>query len=74
MLRTFWLYAIALAVFIAAPMQLKAAGHNDFVLSTYACSDVYWGGVKVGDNCVATDEEKMEVLNSIRDDDDNDDS
>ncbi len=123
MLRTYWFYAVALAVLLIAPMQPKAAGPGDFRLSTYACSDVYWGddyassteaypvdeidnddsnfsqtaGIprdavadrqiaavrpnlpigkavrkRTGDNCVATDEAKLEVLDSYQDDGDDD--
>ncbi len=125
MLRIFSLYAIALAALLVVPMNAKAAGSDNFRLSTYACSDVYWGddyaspteaypadeiddddsvlsqtagirrdaaaprqiaGVrpdlparkagrkKTGDNCVATDEQKLEVIDSMRDDGDDDDA
>ena len=125
MLRTHWLYAIALAVLLIAPMNAIAAGSDNFRLSTYACSDVYLGddyasptdaypvdeidsddsvnsqtaGIrrdaaaprqiagarpnlparkagrkKTGDNCVATDEQKLEVIDSMRDDGDDDDA
>ena len=73
MTRTFWLYSAALTVFLAVPMNAEAGGSEKFQLSTYTCSDVYWGGKKAGDNCVATDEEKLEVLDSMGDDGDDDD-
>ena len=74
MFRPFRLFAIALAVVLslATSMNAKAGGSDAWLLSLYTCSDVYWGSVKVGDNCVSTEEEKLDVMDSLRDDGDDD--
>ena len=72
MLRIISLSAIALAALLVVPINATAGGSEAFRLSTYTCSDVYWGETKVGDNCVAKDEEKLEVMDTY-DNDDNDD-
>ena len=61
MVRIFMLSAIA-AVLMAVPAK---AGSPDFTISLYSCSVVYLGGKKVGDNCRKTDEEKLEDMESM---------
>ncbi len=64
MVRIFMLSAVA-AFLMAIPAK---AGSPDFTISLYICSDVYVGGEKVGDNCLKTDEEKLEDMESMDED------
>ncbi len=67
MTKSFSLYAIALTALLILPINANAGGSDNFLLSTYACSDFTMGKDKAGDNCVETDEEKLDVMRSIDD-------
>ena len=69
MTKSFSLYAIALTALLILPINANAGGSDQFLLSTYMCSDFTMGKEKAGDNCVETDEEKLDVMRSIDDDD-----
>ena len=58
---------ISFALLIAALVWAATAkaGSPDFTLSLYACSDTYAGGEKMSDNCLKTDEEKLEDMESM---------
>jgi hypothetical protein len=69
MVRVVLLSAIA-AFLMAVPAR---AGSPQFTISLYICSDVYVGGKKVSDNCLKSDEEKLEDMESMEEDPEDDD-
>ena len=68
MTKSFSLYAIALTALLILPINANAGGSDNFLLSVYTCSEFTSGKDKAGDNCVETNEEKLDVMRSIDDD------